>query len=212
MIVGGVWTGVGFSNLKNSRTRIQKFWNRSGIGIWKCDSDHLWFELVFFSTFCSLAPLLFGTSVIWHLCYVAPLLFGGGEDEPMSSWRQNRHCLSWNFQAREASLVAACFLHLWLSVLCACFTCSSVRVSTLHPFQPLLAHHRPSYLCYVDVYCVFLYFGRISLLFLFFLPLFLWVYHMSCMCYFVQALQSVKLIIHNSTRAGSTPLLESLHS
>ena len=38
----------------------------------------------FFSTFCSLAPLLFGTSVIWHLCYLAPLLFGGGDDEPVS--------------------------------------------------------------------------------------------------------------------------------
>jgi len=41
-------------------------------------------------------------------------------------------------------LIAARFLHL-----CACFTCSSVHVSTLHP---LLAHH---HLCYVDVYYVF---------------------------------------------------------
>jgi len=40
--------------------------------------------------------------------------------------------------------IAARFLHL-----CACFTCSSVHVSTLHP---LLAHH---YLCSVDVNCVF---------------------------------------------------------
>jgi len=31
MIVAGVWTGVEFSNLKNSRTRIQKFWNRTGV-------------------------------------------------------------------------------------------------------------------------------------------------------------------------------------
>jgi len=91
MIVAGVWTGVGFSNLKNSRTRIQKFWNRSGIGVWKSDSDHLWLELLFFSTFCSLAPLLFGTSVIWHLCicYLAPLLFGGGDDEPVSHFQAN---------------------------------------------------------------------------------------------------------------------------
>jgi len=74
--------------LKNSRTRIQKFWNRSGIGVWKSDSDHLWLELLFFSTICSLAPLLFGTSVIWHLCYVAPLLFGGVDDEPVSSLDQ----------------------------------------------------------------------------------------------------------------------------
>ena len=71
MIVAGVWTGVGFSNFKNSRTRIHKFWNWSGIGVWKSDSDHLWLELLFFSTFCSLAPLLFGTSVIWQLCYLA---------------------------------------------------------------------------------------------------------------------------------------------
>jgi len=33
MIVAGVWTGVGFSNLKNCR--IQKCWNRSGVGVWK---------------------------------------------------------------------------------------------------------------------------------------------------------------------------------
>ena len=44
MIVAGVWTGVGFSNLKNCRTRIEKFWNRSGVGIWKSDSGHLWFK------------------------------------------------------------------------------------------------------------------------------------------------------------------------
>ena len=52
MIVARVWTGVGFSNLKNSRTRmrtrIQKFWNRSGVRVWKnypghlCYKDKLW--------------------------------------------------------------------------------------------------------------------------------------------------------------------------
>ena len=44
MIVAGVSTGVGFSNLKNSRTQIrnQKFWKRSGVGVWKNDSGHLW--------------------------------------------------------------------------------------------------------------------------------------------------------------------------
>ena len=42
MIVIEVWTGVGFSNLKNFRTWIQKFWNRSGVGVWICDSSHLW--------------------------------------------------------------------------------------------------------------------------------------------------------------------------
>jgi len=41
MIAAGVWTGVGFSNLKNCRTRIEKFWNRSGVGVWKSDSGHL---------------------------------------------------------------------------------------------------------------------------------------------------------------------------
>ena len=41
MIVTGVWTGVGFSILKNCRTEIQKFWNRSGVGVWKSDSGHL---------------------------------------------------------------------------------------------------------------------------------------------------------------------------
>jgi len=40
MIVVGVWTGVGFSNLENCRNRIQKFWNRSGVGVWKSDSGH----------------------------------------------------------------------------------------------------------------------------------------------------------------------------
>jgi len=46
MIVAGFWTGVGFSNLKNCRTRIrtriQKFWNRSGVGVRKSDFGHLW--------------------------------------------------------------------------------------------------------------------------------------------------------------------------
>jgi len=50
MIVAGVWTGVGFSNSKNwrtwFRTRIPKFWNRNGVGVWKCDSGHLWFAHV----------------------------------------------------------------------------------------------------------------------------------------------------------------------
>jgi len=45
MIVAGVWTSVGFSNLKNSRnrTRIPKFWKRSVV--WKSDSGHLCYEL-----------------------------------------------------------------------------------------------------------------------------------------------------------------------
>ena len=42
MIVAGVWTGVGFSILKNCRTRIKKLWNRIGVGVWKSDSGHLW--------------------------------------------------------------------------------------------------------------------------------------------------------------------------
>ena len=42
-MVPGVWTGVGFLNLKNFQTwtRIQKCWNRSGVGVWKSDSSHL---------------------------------------------------------------------------------------------------------------------------------------------------------------------------
>ena len=40
-----VWTEVGFSNLRNFRTqtwiRIQKFWNMSGVRVWKSDSGHL---------------------------------------------------------------------------------------------------------------------------------------------------------------------------
>ena len=37
-MVAGVWTGVGFTNLKIFRTRIriQKFWNSIGVGFWKC--------------------------------------------------------------------------------------------------------------------------------------------------------------------------------
>jgi len=46
MIVAGVWTGVGFSNLKNCltriRTRIPKFWNRSGVRVWQRDSGNIW--------------------------------------------------------------------------------------------------------------------------------------------------------------------------
>jgi len=40
-MVAGVWTRVGFSNLQNFRTRIQKVWCRSGVGVWKSDSSHL---------------------------------------------------------------------------------------------------------------------------------------------------------------------------
>ena len=57
--------------------------------------------------------------------------------------------------------IAARFLQL-----CACFTCSSTHVSTLHP---LLAHH---HLCYVDVYCVF-FFNFIFAVFLRFFVFFL---------------------------------------
>ena len=44
-MVAGVRTGAGFSNTKNfrtwTRTRMKKFWNRSGVGVWKCDFGHL---------------------------------------------------------------------------------------------------------------------------------------------------------------------------
>ena len=39
-MVAGVSTGVGFSNWKIFRTRIQRFWNKSGVGVWKCDYSH----------------------------------------------------------------------------------------------------------------------------------------------------------------------------
>ena len=50
-MVAGVWTGIRFSNLKNFRTRIRikNFWNRSGVGIWKSDSRHLWCLCLMFS-------------------------------------------------------------------------------------------------------------------------------------------------------------------
>jgi len=38
---------AGFPNLKNlwrrTQIRIQKFWNRSGVGVWKCDGM-VWFH------------------------------------------------------------------------------------------------------------------------------------------------------------------------
>jgi len=42
-MVAGVWTPDEFLNLKNFRTqiRIQNFWNRSGVGVWKSHSGHL---------------------------------------------------------------------------------------------------------------------------------------------------------------------------
>jgi len=40
-MAAGVWTGVGFSNLKFFRTWIQTFWNRNGVGVWKSDYGHL---------------------------------------------------------------------------------------------------------------------------------------------------------------------------
>jgi len=54
MIVAGVWTRVGFSNLKNCRTRIRipKFWHRNGVGVWKSGSGHLWFLLAWLKLHC----------------------------------------------------------------------------------------------------------------------------------------------------------------
>jgi len=39
--VTGVWTGVRLSNLKKFRIRIQKFWNRIGVGVWKSDPGYI---------------------------------------------------------------------------------------------------------------------------------------------------------------------------
>jgi len=47
MIVAGVWTGVGFSNWKNFRTRIQRFWNSTRVGVWRSDSGQLWWKRTF---------------------------------------------------------------------------------------------------------------------------------------------------------------------
>jgi len=66
------------------------------------------------------------------------------------------------------TIIATCFLHLY-----ACLTCSSVHASSLHP---MLAHH---HLCYVDVYCVFLFF--ISFLFLLYAT-FLCDSILACLC------------------------------
>jgi len=54
MIVAGVWTGFGFSNLKNRRIRSQipNFCNRSGVGAWKSYSGHLWSMLNSSKKFC----------------------------------------------------------------------------------------------------------------------------------------------------------------
>ena len=41
-MVASVWTGVGFLKKKYpTRIRIKKFWNRSGVEVWKTDSGHL---------------------------------------------------------------------------------------------------------------------------------------------------------------------------
>jgi len=47
MIATRVLTVVVFSNLKHCRiwTRIKKFWNRSGVVVWKSESGHLWPEV-----------------------------------------------------------------------------------------------------------------------------------------------------------------------
>jgi len=62
-MVGGDWTGVGFSNVKKiwTQVRIQKLSNRSGVGVWKCDSGHLcclvgysaWFAVGLSSLLCN---------------------------------------------------------------------------------------------------------------------------------------------------------------
>ena len=45
-MLASVCTEAGFSNLKKvcSRTRIQNLWNRSWVGVWKCDCDRLRFK------------------------------------------------------------------------------------------------------------------------------------------------------------------------
>ena len=64
-MVAGVWTGIGFSNLKKcwTRIRIQKFWNRSWVRVWKCDCGHIWPlghmlpSSVVFNVFSTTSPL-----------------------------------------------------------------------------------------------------------------------------------------------------------
>jgi len=67
------------------------------------------------------------------------------------------------------TLTAARFLHL-----CACLTCSSVHVSTLHP---MLAHH---HLCYVDIHCLFLLYFSSLFFYCIFCLLFVYCCNLCC--------------------------------
>ena len=75
MTVAGVWTGVGFPNLKNYRhpDPHSKIWSRSGVRVWKSDSGNLQFE-----QHSSRDEL--GSGLDWTGSGLKPILAGTGLD------------------------------------------------------------------------------------------------------------------------------------
>jgi len=71
LMVVGDWTGVEFSNILNfePQVRVQKLRNRSGAGVWKCDSGHLCCPVGYSAWFAVGLPSLLCDCLISMLCY-----------------------------------------------------------------------------------------------------------------------------------------------
>ena len=66
------------SNLKKIRNRIrtQKFWNRSRVGVWKCDSGHLWFTRLESRDLCCRSQKLLRVTTDWSASVTGTSDFG----------------------------------------------------------------------------------------------------------------------------------------
>ena len=80
MIVTGVWTGVGFSNLKNSRTWLKNFETGAESISGKVTPATSCLNYYFFQPFA-----------LWHPCCLVPLLFGTSGIWPSSFWQNTQH-------------------------------------------------------------------------------------------------------------------------
>ena len=99
MIVAGVWTGVGFSNLKNSRPGFKNF---------ETGAESVSQKVTPITS--GLNYYFFPPSALWHPCCLVPLLFGGGDDEPVSKF-QAKYLLQ-QFLDGQWSMVIGLLFHM----------------------------------------------------------------------------------------------------
>jgi len=137
MIVAGVWTGVGFSILKNSRTwiRIQKFWNRSGVGVWKSDSGHLCCSLVSQSSLevphqdHSIGSTLL---LLVHATYIWVLFFAHTRSWWIAHSTQRQPKVATPLWALSCLYIESCVLQAWHIAQLKCFSESIALKSKLN--------------------------------------------------------------------------------